>query len=308
MDGCVRVTLLTGRSGCDTLRGSGVGSGVKMPQTVDSKGLTESGSPRGCPGNALIVLEQCTGNAPVNSVDSMGKVKEQIMENDKQREADIINAVVNEEYIHLDKQNEKMRAEGLPVISTSIDATVGASVTTFKEFQLAEIAEISKMTLPEIQQRIRQFKFEQWALAQKMMTDFSYLNDMASKLSKEARADLKLTDIAYNPKELAEPKKMKGGMTAQEKQIKDLQKLMPNMSEAEIQEMIRKGKGDAFQKGLYNGSPAKIDTCAECGHDYNVANGHDCPVKAAKLAVANTVKASEGETLTERLARLRGEK
>lgn len=223
-----------------------------------------------------------------------------------------LQSLIHEEIMDLDRQNEKMRAEGLPIISTSIDATVGASVTTFKEFQLAEIAEISKMTPQQIQQRIRNFKFEQWSLAQKMMTDFAYLNDMASKMSKEARAALKITDLTYNPKELSEPKGLRGKHTELEKQIADLKKLLPNMTDADIQEMIRKGKGSAFQKGLTvgNGSPEAIDTCSECGVDYS--GPHDCPVvaeKKAKLLAAKSLPVTESPkkelTLAERLAKLR---
>lgn len=234
---------------------------------------------------------------------------------DKKEQAEEITELVNREYMELDKQNENMRAVGMPIPSTSIEATAGASVTTFKEFQLAEVTELMKLTPKQVQARIRNYRFEIWATTAKMMTAFKHLNDVAATLSKEARAELKLSDITYNPKELSTPAKLRSNstLTNEEKQAKDMQKVLPHLSMPEILEMIRKGRGAAFQRGLNSGagSPTAIDTCDDCKADYVAGTAHDCPEKAARLEKAKAQSLPQSiekpETLTEKLARLRKE-
>jgi hypothetical protein len=206
-----------------------------------------------------------------------------------------LQGILHDETLDLDKLNTSMRESGLPVASTSVDATAGASVTNFKEFQQAELVELSKMTPQEVQNRIRMYKFEIWTKTVKMQAGYSYLQNLASKLSKEEKAALKLTDVAFNPKELATPQKLssKSNLTNEEKQAKDLIKVLPHLSMAEALEQIRKARGAAFQKGLTvgAGTPQSIDTCEKCKIDYPAGTEHKCVVAAPTMSMAEKVAA-----------------
>ena len=250
----------------------------------------------------------------------------------KKQEADEAQSILHEEYMDLDKQNEKMRADGMPIPSVSVDATAGASVTNFKEFQEAALLEVKDMTPKQMQMHIRKYKFEIWATTTKMMKIMSHLNQVADKLSKEARADLKLSDIQYNPKELATPQRLsttKRGvtLTKEERTARDLQKLMPGMSISDILELQRKAVSAAFQRGLQSGAgtPAAVDVCSECGEEYPATEKHKCPKKPtlrlventptapatepqSKLSEKDSARLQEVESLMTRLAKIRAAK
>lgn len=210
-----------------------------------------------------------------------------------------LESILHTEVMDLDKLNESMRRDGLPIMSTSVDATAGASVTNYMELQKAEASAIASLTPAQLQQRIRDYKFQVWSKTVQMMEVVRHLESLKANLTKEQRKKQGLDDaIAFNPKELANPQKLSSGsrLTNEEKQAADLQKALPHMTIADCLEMIRKGRGAAFQKGLATGagSPVAMDDCPDCKASYPASSQHDCPVKAEKK-----------QSLSEKLASLR---
>jgi len=224
-----------------------------------------------------------------------------------------LEALVHNELMDLDALNTRMRENGLPIVSTSVDATPGATVSTYRELQTIEANTVALMNLtPEqIHYRIQAYKFEVWTKTVQMMECVRILENIKNTMTANEISHRKLNSgVAFNPKSLVTPTqlskagKAKVPQTAEEKRMKEMKKLLPHMSEAEILEQFRQARSEAFQKGIEKsggaGSPVSVNICPDCAAEYS--GQHKCP-KAAPKTDDNPDKPKP--TLNERIAAMR---
>lgn len=226
-------------------------------------------------------------------------------------ELDSLESLIHTELMDLDALNSRMRGEGLPIVSTSVDATPGASVSSFKELQLSEVSELSNLTPEQIHLRIQGYKFEVWQKTVRMMECVRTLEQRRSEMTAEERRKNKASEgTAFNSKELVTPSSLRSSkrmpQSNEEKQAASMAKLLPNLNQAEIIELIRKGRGAAFQRGLAGGagSPKSINTCPDCRTEYS-GETHECPKATPRTTELPVKPVVPTETFAEKIARLR---